>query len=177
MIIDSYPDVSGEDLVKIVLDEPEAFESLLAKYHKLIQMLSTDSISGMEQDDLYQLIAIKFYYSLAKYDRNIAKLSTYLYSIARTEVHRVARKANSKKRKTIQVSLDTDISVDSAVADIITRVDLASHKLTEQQRVCLTMKLKGYKNINIAEMLEVSNSRVSDIFKSLRVEFQSTRAV
>lgn len=140
--------------------DERAFRSLLEQHHALIYTVVRGIVrDASEAEDVEQEVFVKIYRGLPEF-RGSARLSTWIYRIARNEaLNAVAR------RRPEQVSLEEATEARSGDADPeetmtraqeVERLDACMARLEEPQRLALDLFYRGGKSYDeIAGMLDI----------------------
>lgn len=147
------------------------------------------TFAGMEQDDVVQEVLIKVYKSLASYDSNKSKLTTYVDRVIENMIKDSFKKCGSYKNlvnvnaveidDTVGFSFELDepstyphsVSVgfnDLKFLEWEISIDIKNNtQLTQRERTILSLHYRGYEKVEIAQILGLSKARITQIWKEI----------
>ncbi|MEP7074550.1 MAG: RNA polymerase sigma factor [Acidobacteriota bacterium] len=144
------------------------FEEIIESYGKFLRQAIERTCPrglGIEFDDVEQEARVKLWKAL-KSERKIENVSSYLYRIAATVTIDAIRKVRARKEDQM-IEPDADGPIETPVAvvkgdspedntirrELATKVNHALDKLLENRRLCVSLHLRGFTNIEIAKIL------------------------
>lgn len=147
------------------------------------------TFAGMEQEDVVQEVLIKVYKSLASYDSDKAKLSTYVDRVIENMIKDSFKKCGSYKNLANINAMEIEDSYQDNGEDYGTAsgsnsisiglndtgymrfevfTDIKENdRLTKRERIILQLHYKGYEKVEIAQKLGLSKARISQIWKEM----------
>lgn len=179
---DKFNDLSNEELVVLYRSGEVSFEKILSRYLGLIIAKSKQWVPGNYSfQDLFQDLVERFKRTIDRWDPKTGdeKLITYIYKSLDNTVCWRFRKENSENRKLHNEAESYELSLENGYDEIAPEnmdkqvVDLlANINLSDRERVCVNMIIEGHRNVDIAETLDLSPNRISQILKGLAPKFQ-----
>lgn len=157
---------------------------------KCEQKLRGQRFAGMEKDDVVQEVLIRVHRSLDRYDSEKAKVSTYVEHVMDNMIKDCFRKAGSIKNLMVvnsadilhEYSADNNANtngvqlgdVDAGFTLVDLEQDISIHlNLNSRERQIFRLRTQGYEFVEIAEMLGVTKSRISQIWKKILIKYNS----
>lgn len=128
---------------------------------------------GLELSEWYGLLAIELCKTIVKYDSSQGSLANYFKIRCDGVVAKEFRKSKAKKRLHFPVEYADDMMGECADIKL---VELLSWVKGEESDI-LNLKLQGYSQKEIANMIGVSQSYVSRILGELRLKFALDRSM
>ncbi len=163
------------------------FSLVLIQYgHLLINRATKTWVPGINQEEVFQELVLKLYMASIKWRPEEGnKFITYLYPILNNHIDFMIRSENADKRylnhssisldgilyikNNIDVPLDSSLEIPSFVPPEYEILDLISGlELEEREKICVEMVIEGRRNSEIAERLNLSRVRVSQLLRELR---------
>ena len=153
-------EVTDHELIaKSLQGNEKAFSELLGRYHSIAYAVIRGILGDRDDvDDVLQMVYIKVYKGLAGF-RGDAKLSTWIYQIARNEAINAVKKRRLDTTPIEDVVLaDTGRGADAGVLqrDLGDQLERAMQRLDDGQRMALELRFMGERSYEeIAEIMEV----------------------
>ncbi len=122
IFVEKYKSFSDAELISKIRDnEQDAFEALFFRYLPLLRsIVSKNTSSDSDFDDLLQDATISFYYAVQMFDFHSASFSTFLSLCVDRSLKSTIRKASAQKRipKELVVPIDeSPVNVNSKSAE------------------------------------------------------------
>lgn len=144
---------------------------------------------GMELDDIIQEAQIRIWQSLSRYDENRKPLQAYLHWIINNTIKDCLRKAHREKNNIVSYarelshnypSFDLDAGEfeyyclvgdeDEGYLEVELKI-LFDSLLTEQEHKILNLRKCGYEFKEIASMMGLTKSRISQLWGSIKRKY------
>lgn len=130
------------------------------------------NMKHLDLDEWYDLLAITLCQAVLKHDSNRSTLSTYFKIRADGVVNKEYRKTQTQKRFGKDIPFVENVHDDISLDDI--DVAIKYRDLIDNDKTgILRLKLQGYTQKEIAEMIGVNQSYISLELKRLREEFNN----
>lgn len=182
--MDQYVGQSNEYVVTQYKRRKCTFDQVLIRYHYLIIKKSFAKVPGMDQEDLYQELAMKLVKCCESWDPNMGIIfSTYFTEACKNHIKYILRQqldTNTRKSNHVGiVSLD-DILTDNDGNEYTKNepyeefeepisILMIGLPITEVEKKYLNLVLDGRTNAEISRILKVSRARVSQILRGIGV--------
>lgn len=154
-----------EEIVKLVLQEPDFFGCLIDRYEKrLFRYIKRVALLGKEDvEDVLQNVFLKVYSNLNDFDTSLS-FSSWIYRIAHNESISLLRK--NKNAPVIINGEEDDNFFDNIASDMDVREDLENADTSRAIRDTLQTMDQKYREILILRYLEQKDyNEISDILK------------
>ena len=125
------------------------------------------SLSNLDIDEWYDLLAIELCYAVQKYDPERGSLGNYFKLRADDMVYKEYRKRLTQKRKMSEVQLNENLESDEFVDDLESELDNMDW-VNDENREILKLRLQGFSQNEIAEKIGLSQSFVSKELKRIK---------
>ncbi len=151
------------------------------------KMGNSNSFVTMDVDDVSQEVLLKLFKFYHKYNKDRAKATTFIRSIQISKIkdcltaERNNRSNKSRKFYTfdkdakdyntyyVSESMEMELAYeDDAIEMTHIFEDMRHIKFTERERVVIDYRLKGFPKNEIAVIMQVTPSRISEILNSIR---------
>lgn len=174
-----YPDLTNEEVIVKFQTGQCPFEQVIIRFHKLLwKKANGKHISGYDKEDFYQELVEKLHYCCCNWNPKSDQLFiTWLFPSLDNHIAWIFRKqGTSDKRKANFNSASYEYLVDNGYDRVDSQVMyqdlLVGLTLSEKERMCIELVFDGYLKADIADMLHISRTRVTHIFKGLQSRFQ-----
>jgi RNA polymerase sigma-70 factor (ECF subfamily) len=153
-------DTDHELVAKSLQGNEKAFSELVRRHHATAYAVVRGVLGDRDDvDDVVQMVYIKVYRGLASF-RGDARLSTWIYQIARNEAINAVKKRrlDTTPIEDVPLAADGDESPDAAVrrSDVSRQLESAMQYLDENQRMALELRYMGERSYEeIAETMGV----------------------
>ena len=182
---------TGEDIIEKFMCGEADFGIVLGQYGGTLLEKSRSFVPGYSNEELLQELIIKTFITVSKWDKQEStKFSTYLYHALENHLNYLRRRESTAVRFANHNALSLEhIQERNNEREDYSWVDPPSYEtpllfeelipeniLTDRERICVEMIFEGHGNNEIAERLNLSRVRISQIIKSLRpkLNFLST---
>lgn len=145
---------------------------LVEKNHNLIYWYA--HTSGLNLSDWYDLLAIELCYTVMKYDASKGSLGNYYKLRADGLVYKEYRKSQAQKRLTQEVAFIDNYHNVPDGGDLRMERELME-MLEGENGDILKLKMSGYTQTEIAKLLGVSQSFVSNALKKMRTIYNDSK--
>ena len=125
----------------------------------------------LDVNDYYDLLAIELCNTAMKHNAERGSFANYFNLRADGMMYKEYRKANAHKRKHVEVDFDVDYYNTMGDIDITDGLALEELMSGEYGEVLL-LKSKGYTQVEIADILNTNQSKVSKILKRAKDEYE-----
>ena len=125
--------------------------------YKLVALYASDS---EEKKDLYQEVLLQAWKGWPSF-RHEAKFSTWLYRICLNTILTQKRKPQRIEYTASLENIAPALQNNAAKNEDSVRLRMAIRQLSETDRAIISMNLDGYENVEVAEMLGISNNNVA----------------
>lgn len=125
---------------------------------------------NLEISEYYDLLAIELCYAVVHYDESRGSFSNYFKMRADGIIYKEYRKSKAQKREHISVPLLDNLHTltdDVDLTDMIGFKDLLEGEYGE----IVKLRIEGYNQAEIAEMMGTNQSKISKILKQLRDDY------
>lgn len=149
---------------------------------KLVHFVMNRKFPGLcKDDDFLQVARIGLWKACRTYRPELNKFSTYACKCIYNEVCYELRRLSAVKYTAYEtISLQDPVYEDTTVEDSIVCDDpmqsLDIHEffnsLSEKEKIILSCSLRGVTQCSIAERLGITQSRVSKMYKKIRLKFK-----
>lgn len=192
-----YKDLNDYELLYFVEDNEDNREILFKKYRPLIVKLSSRyynacSYIGLEYCDFYQEAYLAFLTAIDTYNETQnALFYTYVYVCMNRQLQNLIRENSSNKKRV----LNEAVSINQPLNDNLTYEDLLGNSETDpyfilekgsiykmineiiytlkDNQICIwQLYINGYKQTEIAKLLEISNQSVSNNLRIAKNKIQ-----
>lgn len=150
----------------------EEQSEMVAKNHSLIYWYAHSS--GLNLADWYDLLAIELCYTVMKYDPSKGSIGNYYKLRADGLVYKEYRKSQTQKRLTQEVAFIDNYHNIPDGSDIRLERELLELLEGENGEI-LKLKMSGYTQTEIARLLGVSQSYVSNALKKMRTIYNESK--
>jgi len=175
----------GEDIVSSFQKGEIPFEEVIKQYWRVILDRSKIWIPGYSEEDIFQELLIKLHHCCLRWDSTKGvKFITYLYKSLNTHILHLRRKSLRDRRKANNDSMSIDFLLEEVEGDStelgknkITLtieeesfdiIEIMETDLTNNERVCIEMIFEGSRYSDIADKLDLSRVRISQIVRGLK---------
>ncbi|MEN0047370.1 MAG: sigma-70 family RNA polymerase sigma factor [Bacteroidota bacterium] len=143
-------------------DRKQEFVTLIEQHQHIINNLCKVYYKNIEdQQDARQDVILQLWKSFPNF-RGEAKVSTWIY---RVSLNTILAKIRNQKHRIAAIALDEKISLQVSTVfgmdDDIQQLKVMIAGLKEQDKAVIVLYLEGYKNKEIAEILDITPSNVS----------------
>lgn len=140
----------------------QEFVKLIEEYQPIINNLCKVYYKSIEdQQDARQDVVLQLWKSFPNF-RGEAKISTWIY---RVSLNTILAKIRNQKRRISAVELDENVSsstlIEFGMDDDIQQLKMMIASLNEQDKAVIVLHLEGYKNKEVAEILEMTSTNIS----------------
>lgn len=153
---------SKNQFLKIIDEHQKIITSLCSVYYKNLE----------DRHDARQDVILQLWKSFPTY-RGDAEVSTWIY---RVSLNTILSKKRKERRRPISEPIDPDKETirayKSGADDTLQLFNRLLNALDDLDRAVIILHLEGYKNIEIAEMLGVSQTNVSTKLYRIKVELR-----
>lgn len=155
-------------------DHKQEFVKLIREHQHIVSNLCKVYYKGIEdQEDARQDVILQLWKSFSSF-RGEAKVSTWIY---RVSLNTILAKIRNQKRRISVVELDENISssvlIKFGMDDDVQRLKVMIASLKEQDKAVLILHLEGYKNKEIAEILETTPTSISTRLNRIRTKLKN----
>ena len=194
-----YRDLNDYEMLYLICDsDDDNYEIMLEKYYPLIIKLVNKYKNivkkmGYEEEDLIQIGYITLYQTISGFngDKNNNLFYTYLLKSLENSYIGLIKRNNTYKKRVLNESISYDncfpnseltyadifpdpksLNIDY-INDLGIRYNSFKNSLEFELACVLDLKMEGYKNSEIEQLLSLSNREVSDGLKSIRSKANS----
>lgn len=160
-----------------LLEVGEIDAILLKAKEKAEQKIRGKVFAGMDIDDVVQEVIIKVFKSLPRYDKEKAKLTTFVDHVIENMIRDMLRKAgkvsNLQVINAVQIMEDTEETIqlgeiDQEYSYLELMMDIMNGiGLNEREKEIFQLRSNGYAFKEIAEAFGVSRPRMSQLWKGI----------
>lgn len=146
---------------------------VVEKNHSLIYWYA--HMNHLDLENWYDILALELCYTVLKYEEEKGSLATYYKVRCDGIVRKEYRKSQAQKRlheSVLYIEEEHKNEIDDNIDDIISEMEYRDFIDSDDSNI-LRLKQNGYNQNEIATMLNVSQSFVSQRLKKLRKEFKS----
>jgi RNA polymerase sigma factor (sigma-70 family) len=181
---ESFDHLSGEDLIEAYQRGECEFDLILQRFHPLLIKRTMVWVVGIDKEDLYQELIIKTLCCCRHWKReHKTKFVTYLFTSLDNHIKKIIRESNAQKRTTEleQVSYEALLELEGEIPlecpqyfedEVELDLLIEGLDLDPNERVCVEMIYEGHMNVDIADKLNLSGVRISQIVKALKPKFE-----
>lgn len=147
----------------------EEQSQVVADNHNLIYWYI--NMKKLDPNEYYDLLAIELCNTAMKYNPDRGSFATYFKLRADGIIYKEYRKTQAQKRIHVKVSLLDNLHTmidDGDIADSIELQELLDGEYGEIVR----LRIEGYSQTEIAEIMDTNQSKVSKILKKLKGEYE-----
>ncbi|MEM8524085.1 MAG: sigma-70 family RNA polymerase sigma factor [Bacteroidota bacterium] len=152
-----------QEFVELIETHQHIINTLCKVYYKSIE----------DQQDARQDVVLQLWKSFPNF-RGEAKVSTWIY---RVSLNTILAKIRNQKRRISAIELNeytsNQIYVQIGMDDDIQQLKVFVDKLREQDKAIVVLHLEGYKNKEIAEILETTPSNISTRLNRIRTTLKN----
>lgn len=173
-----FEEISTEQLVLDYQQGKVPFNPILSRFTGMIYRLSQNYVPGYSAEDLRQELAMYLYDAAIRFSPSReAKFSTLAYERLTTRIAWLRRRQSNQKRgrdivlNSYESLLESGFDQPDLRDELSTVEILEGIELEHRERVIVSMVLEGHMNKDIAEMIGLTATRVTQILRGLQPKF------
>jgi len=182
---DPFPTTPNDDIVIKFRNGEIGFNPVLLRYHNLLLKRSQSYVAGYTQEELYQEMAFQMYKAIFLWNESDGSFMTYLYKVldnvikwrVRHESGTDKGRANHKDIESYEFLVENGLDFEAewtswGESELRSQAELiGSVELNPQEKVCVELLFEGKSKAEIAIMLNLTRTRITQIFRGMGHKF------